>query len=98
MKHCSPSASRSSGAGRSWNRIAAPLGDSRQAARQRFGGKVGATVRCPHSYPVDLVYGPLWHWLLHGHAPLTDRFVQDVITATLNGIQPLAGPAPATAS
>ena len=28
--------------GRSWNRIAAALGDSRQAARQRFGGKVGA--------------------------------------------------------
>jgi hypothetical protein len=27
---------------RSWNRIAAALGVSRQAARQRFGGKVGA--------------------------------------------------------
>jgi hypothetical protein len=27
--------------GRSWNRIAAALGVSRQAARQRFGGKVG---------------------------------------------------------
>lgn len=26
--------------GRSWNRIAAALGVSRQAARQRFGGKV----------------------------------------------------------
>ena len=28
--------------GRSWNRIAAALGVSRQAARQRFGGKLGA--------------------------------------------------------
>ena len=28
--------------GRSWNRFAAALGVSRQAARQRFGGKVGA--------------------------------------------------------
>ncbi|HWG60407.1 MAG TPA: hypothetical protein VG253_01725 [Streptosporangiaceae bacterium] len=28
--------------GRSWNRIAAALGVSRQAARQRFGGKVEA--------------------------------------------------------
>jgi hypothetical protein len=28
--------------GRSWNQIAAALGVSRQAARQRFGGKVGA--------------------------------------------------------
>ena len=28
--------------GRSWNRIATVMGVSRQAARQRFGGKVGA--------------------------------------------------------
>ena len=28
--------------GRSWNRIATALGVSRQAARQRFGSKVGA--------------------------------------------------------
>jgi hypothetical protein len=24
---------------------------------------------------LDLVYGPLFHRLLHGHAPLNDRFV-----------------------
>jgi AcrR family transcriptional regulator len=46
---------------------------------------------------VDLIYGPLWHRLLHGHAPLTDRFVQDVVTTALSGIQPAAGPE-ATAS
>jgi len=46
---------------------------------------------------VDLVYGPLWHRLLHGHLPLDDRFVQDVVTTALNGIQPAAGAAPATA-
>ncbi len=44
---------------------------------------------------VDLVYGPLWHRLLHGHLPLDDRFVRDVVTTALNGIQPAAGPAPA---
>jgi AcrR family transcriptional regulator len=44
---------------------------------------------------VDLVYGPLWHRLLHGHAPLDDRFVQDVVTTALTGIQPAGGPAPA---
>ena len=37
---------------------------------------------------VDLVYGPLWHRLLHGHAPLNDRFVQDVVSTALRGIQP----------
>ena len=36
---------------------------------------------------VDLIYGPLWHRLLHGHAPLNDRFTQDVVDMALNGIQ-----------
>jgi AcrR family transcriptional regulator len=43
---------------------------------------------------VDLVYGPLWHRLLHGHAPLNDRFTQHVVDMALHGIQP--GPAKVT--
>jgi AcrR family transcriptional regulator len=35
---------------------------------------------------LDLVYGPIYHRLLHGHAPLTDRFAQDVVDAALHGI------------
>jgi hypothetical protein len=35
--------------GRSWNRIAAALGVSRQAARQRFGGKVGGSGPTPRT-------------------------------------------------
>ena len=34
---------------------------------------------------LDLLYGPLYHRLLHGHAPLSDRFVQDVVDAALAG-------------
>ncbi len=37
---------------------------------------------------LDLLYGPLYHRLLHGHAPLTDRFVRDVVGLALTGIQP----------
>jgi AcrR family transcriptional regulator len=37
---------------------------------------------------LDLLYGPVYHRLLHGHAPLTDRFVRDVVDATLLGILP----------
>jgi AcrR family transcriptional regulator len=37
---------------------------------------------------LDLLYGPLYHRLLHGHAPLNDRFTQDVIDMALSGIQP----------
>jgi AcrR family transcriptional regulator len=35
---------------------------------------------------LDLLYGPLYHRLLHRHAPLTDRFVADVIDAVLRGL------------
>ncbi len=37
---------------------------------------------------VDMVYGPLYHRLLHGHAPLNDRFVRDVVDMAVAGIQP----------
>jgi AcrR family transcriptional regulator len=46
---------------------------------------------------VDLVYGPLWHRLLHGHAPLNDRFTRSVIDTALSGIQPAPGPGSNTA-
>ena len=35
---------------------------------------------------LDLIYGPLYHRLLHGHAPLTDRFAQATVDLALNGI------------
>ena len=35
---------------------------------------------------LDLLYGALYHRLLHGHAPLTDRFVANVVDMTLTGI------------
>jgi AcrR family transcriptional regulator len=38
---------------------------------------------------LDLLFGALYHRLLHGHAPLADRFVRDVIDTALNGIQPV---------
>jgi len=35
---------------------------------------------------LDLIYGALFHRLLHAHAPLSNRFVEDVIDATLAGL------------
>ncbi|MEA2521655.1 MAG: hypothetical protein QOI81_1301 [Actinomycetota bacterium] len=32
---------------------------------------------------LDLLYGPIYHRLLHGHAPLTDRFIQQVVDAVI---------------
>ena len=42
---------------------------------------------------LDLIYGPIYHRLLHGHAPLNDRFVRDVVDAVLGGIMPGTAPA-----
>ena len=36
---------------------------------------------------LDLLYGPLYHRLLHGHAPLNDRFVREVIDMVLDGVR-----------
>jgi AcrR family transcriptional regulator len=37
---------------------------------------------------LDLLYGPIYHRLLHGHAPLTERFAQHVIEAVIVAISP----------
>jgi AcrR family transcriptional regulator len=39
---------------------------------------------------IDVLYGPLYHRLLHGHAPLDDQFVDDLVEMALCGIQPAA--------
>jgi AcrR family transcriptional regulator len=37
---------------------------------------------------LDLLYGSVYHRLLHGHAPLSDQFVRDVVDTVLNGVLP----------
>ena len=44
---------------------------------------------------LDLLYGPAYHRLLHGHRPLTDQFarqVVDLIVAGLSADRPVPGP------
>jgi AcrR family transcriptional regulator len=40
---------------------------------------------------LDLLYGPIYHRLLHGHAPLTHRFVQQVIDNVVAAISAAGG-------
>jgi AcrR family transcriptional regulator len=37
---------------------------------------------------LDLLYGPVYHRLLHGHAPLTERFAEHVIDAVISAMSP----------
>lgn len=47
-------------------------------------GEIPATTKI--EVVLDLLYGPLYHRLLHGHAPLNDRFVRDVVDTVLTAI------------
>ncbi len=63
----------------------------RQQGREIFGraierGEIPADTKV--EVALDLLYGPLYHRLLHGHAPLSDRFVRDVVDIVLDGILP----------
>jgi hypothetical protein len=63
----------------------------RQQAREIFRraierGEIPADTKV--EVALDLLYGPLYHRLLHGHAPLNDRFVRDVVDTVLDGILP----------
>ncbi|MGF6881360.1 AcrR family transcriptional regulator [Nocardia sp. GAS34] len=37
---------------------------------------------------LDLLYGPVYHRLMHGHAPLDQTFVEDIVDIVLDGIRP----------
>ena len=37
---------------------------------------------------LDLIYGPIYHRMLHGHAPLDERFARNVVDTIIAGIAP----------
>ena len=52
--------------------------------RSRDRGEIAADANLDLS--LDLLYGPIYHRLLHGHAPLSQRFAQDVIDSVIAAI------------
>jgi AcrR family transcriptional regulator len=50
-----------------------------QAALRRAMARGEAPADLDVELALDLVYGPIYHRLLHGHAPLTPRFARDVV-------------------
>ena len=83
------------------SRVLEPRRAEARAVLQRAvdRGEIAPTTRI--EVALDLLYGPIYHRLLHGHAPVNDRFVRDVIDMVLTGLQPnppAQDPAPKPAS
>ena len=78
-------------------RFVEPRRDQARAVFRRAieRGEIPADIKI--EVALDLLYGPVYHRLLHGHAPLNDRFVRDIVDTALGGIMrapaPAAGPA-----
>ncbi|MCW2795723.1 TetR/AcrR family transcriptional regulator [Nocardioides sp.] len=72
-------------------RLVRPRRDRARAVFERAieRGEIPAVVKI--DVALDLLYGALYHRLLHGHARLTDGFVSDVVDMTLHGATAAAG-------
>jgi AcrR family transcriptional regulator len=73
-------------------RFVEPRRDQARAVFRRAieRGEIPADIKI--EVALDLLYGPIYHRLLHGHAPLNDRFVRDIVDAALGGIMPARAP------
>jgi AcrR family transcriptional regulator len=75
-------------------RVVEPRRELARAAFQRAKerGEIPADTRI--EVATDLIYGPIYHRLLHGHAPVNDRFVKEAIDMALNWIRGGSGEHP----
>jgi AcrR family transcriptional regulator len=71
--------------------LVAPRRDRARTAFTRAIDRGEITPDAPVDVALDLLYGPLYHRLLHGHAPVDHAFVDDVVDLALHGIL-AAGP------
>jgi AcrR family transcriptional regulator len=70
------------------DRVVEPRRDQARAILRRAVDRGELAAGTKIEVALDLVFGPLYHRLLHGHAPLNDRFVRDCVDMALNGILP----------
>jgi AcrR family transcriptional regulator len=63
-----------------------PRRDAMRAVFARAAERAELAADVDVEVALDLIYGAVYHRLLHGHAELTDRFARDVVDLSLNGI------------
>jgi AcrR family transcriptional regulator len=69
------------------HRVVEPRRDQARRIFQRAVDRGEISADTDIEVALDLIYGPLYHRLLHGHAPLNDQFVGDVVDMAISGIQ-----------
>ena len=67
-------------------RFVAPRREQGRAAFARAAARSEIPTGVNVEVALDMLYGPIYHRLLHRHAPLTDRFVSEVIDAVLRSL------------
>jgi AcrR family transcriptional regulator len=67
-------------------RFVNPRRDPARAVLRRAIERGAIPVDTDIEVALDLLYGALFHRLLHAHAPLSDRFVEDVVDGTLAAV------------
>jgi AcrR family transcriptional regulator len=67
-------------------RFVEPRRDAMRAVFARAGERGELPAELDVEVALDLIYGAVYHRLLHGHGELTDRFARDVVELALNGI------------
>jgi len=63
-----------------------PRRDATRELLIRAGERGEITANTNFDVALDLLYGPIYHRLLHGHAPLTEQFAEHVIDAVIAAI------------
>ena len=66
-------------------RFVEPRRDAMRAVFARAAERGEVRANLDVEVALDLIYGAVYHRLLHGHAELTDRFARDVVELALNG-------------
>lgn len=67
-------------------RVVIPRRNTARPAFERAIARGEVAPDIPIEACLDVVYGAVYHRLLHGHAPVTDSFVGEVIDIALNGV------------
>jgi AcrR family transcriptional regulator len=69
-------------------RFVRPRRDAMRPVLQRAVDRGEIPANTDLEVALDLIYGPIYHRMLHSHAPLDERFARNVIDTIIAGIAP----------